>query len=132
MRNPVQIITLLLFSFRPSFGQLPVETFVRQIADHPQVILVCIYREGPSRPKEWDREATVVQTIKGDWKVGDRIRFFVALDEEPKQPFPSELGRLKYLFLDKFSRTEPVLLQTGAACYYQSKLNAVIQQKRPK
>jgi len=96
--------------------------FKTQLAACQQVVLVCIYKEWNGSPYNWDREGTVVQSLKGKWKVGDRIHFYVSLDEKtlPSQ-YPSEIGRLKYLFLDNYS-TKEVLLQTGASAPYKPEL----------
>jgi len=91
-------------------------------------MLVCIYKEYSPGPFRWDREATVVQMITGDWKIGDKSHFYIAL-EEPKLPArcPSAIGRLKYLFFDAYSKA-PVLLQTGDSEYYQPEINSLVQK----
>jgi hypothetical protein len=99
----------------------PFEWFQSLFRDHTDAILVCIYKEGPLPGNVWDREGTVVQSLKGDWKVGEKIHIQIELEADGKDRSVSEVGALRYFFVDHHTAT-PVDVETGASISYDTKL----------
>ena len=108
------------------------EKFRDYLKNSPHVVLVCVFQESLDARKQPDNhhlhvEATVVRSIKGDLKVGEKIRYFTLLEEvHPNRS--SELGALKFLFLQDLPKGE-FHLDVGEGWAYQPDLEKIITPK---
>ena len=96
------------------------------LASFRNVFLVCITADhvedlDPTLPVSWSVlcfEGTVVSKYKGDWKVGERIKFAHALDCTVKKQNNTHVGELMFLFTDLYTNTE-FAVDTGDFEKYQ-------------
>ncbi len=84
------------------------------LANIGNVFLVCITEDhvedlDPAKPSSWSVlcfQGTVVRQYKGNWSVGERIRFAHALDSTVKKQSNTRIGELVFVFTDVHTNTE--------------------------
>jgi hypothetical protein len=120
------------------------ETFLGYVKDNEQVVLVRVFDEHSQLTAgefsiRIDWQGKVIESIKGDWKVGETIRYFMLLEEFPKgllnennrqqiTPMQSDIGRLKYLFVHTHDHKTPVGLQAGDGWDFKPGLEALLKK----
>ena len=128
-----RILAFLLVFVSTSRAELPedmIQTFRGHLQTSKIIILVCIFDESlvsrtlPEKHRA-HREATIVRTIKGDLKIGEKISYYSLIEEIPKSGLKSEIGSLEFLFLDEKPKGK-FHLGTGSGWLYHSELDDVI------
>lgn len=131
-----RLVLILLAVSSASFAEMPnekLETFRAYLASNNHVALVCFFDEHfEERPLPEKhllyRTATVVRGIRGQWRIGDKIRFYSLLEAKP-QNYKSTDGALAFVFL-KNAPVGEVFLDTGDAWQYEPELDAILQNEK--
>lgn len=117
----------------------------RRLKDNDEIVLVRVIEEHSqiidnhrNRPFfRSDEKGVVLKNIKGEWKAGETINFFLEIHEgdysaffktdnkEQGELLMSYFGRVMYLFLDKADKNKPVLLDTGCEWPYSAELETI-------
>jgi hypothetical protein len=107
-------------------------TFLRDARLMSQVVMVCVFedrltRMPPGDYHRWDGTATVVRSFKGDYKVGEILKFHRPMEAWPENWAPRK-GRLMF-FLDDATRREEMLLDTGQCWEYSAMLERAAESE---
>ena len=102
------------------------------------VFLVCITEDhvedlDPAKPASWSVlcfEGTVVRSYKGDWRVGEKIRFAHALDSTVEKRSNTRIGELVFLFTDVHTNTE-FGVETGEFEKYRPETDRLLKSLFP-